>query len=176
MVRRVFFSFYYKDDAWRASQVRNMGTVEGDRPISDNDWEEVKRGGDAAIQRWIDNQLSGKSCVVVLVGKETSNRKWVKYEIEKAWNSGKGVVGIYIHNLEDQNKKQSSRGANPFSTFTLTYNNKKIKLSDIVKCYDPQYVSSQYTYRDIKENIADLVEEAIEIRNKYSVPSHNSLK
>ena len=27
--RRTFFSFRYKPDNWRASQVRNMGVVEG---------------------------------------------------------------------------------------------------------------------------------------------------
>ena len=35
-------------DNWRASQVRNMGVVEGSPAATDNDWEAVKRGGDAA--------------------------------------------------------------------------------------------------------------------------------
>jgi hypothetical protein len=30
--RKVFYSFHYMPDAWRASQVRNMGVVEG--PVS----------------------------------------------------------------------------------------------------------------------------------------------
>ncbi len=47
MARKVFFSFHYKPGCWRASTVRNIGTVEGNRPVSDNDWEEITRGGSA---------------------------------------------------------------------------------------------------------------------------------
>lgn len=89
MVRRAFFSFHYQRDAWRASQVRNIGVVEGNPSASDNKWEEVKRGGDVAIRRWIDEQLTWLSCTIVLMGAETASRQWVKYEIEKSWNDGK---------------------------------------------------------------------------------------
>ena len=75
--RRVFFSFHYEADAWRAAQVRNMGMVEDDEPVSDNDWEAVTRGGDAAIQRWIDGQMQGKSCAVVLIGSNTAGQTQV---------------------------------------------------------------------------------------------------
>jgi hypothetical protein len=73
MARKVFYSFHFDNDHWRASQVRNMGALEGNSELSDNDWEAVKRGGDAAIQRWIDGQMLGRSCAVVLVGSETAN-------------------------------------------------------------------------------------------------------
>src|SRR5947209_3168863 len=101
MARKVFFSFHYKPDNWRASQVRNMGLVEGNVPVSDNDWETVTRGGDNAIKKWIDDQLKGRSCAVVLVGANTAGRKWINYEITESWNSGKGLLGIHIHNLRD---------------------------------------------------------------------------
>ena len=45
MARRTFYSFHHKPDNWRASQVRNMGVIEGNRPVSDNDWEQIKKGG-----------------------------------------------------------------------------------------------------------------------------------
>ena len=45
MRRLIFCSFHYKPDNWRAGQVRSMGTVEGNEPVSDNDWEEVTGGG-----------------------------------------------------------------------------------------------------------------------------------
>jgi hypothetical protein len=59
MPRPVFYSFHYDADNARASQVRNMGLVDGNRPATDNEWEQVKRGGDAAIERWIKSELSG---------------------------------------------------------------------------------------------------------------------
>ncbi len=162
MARRVFFSFHYKPDSWRAAQVRNMGVIEGNVPVSDNDWEAVKRGGDKAIKAWIDGQLYGRSCTVVLVGEKTAGRKWIKYEIEESWDAGKGVVGIYIHNLEDSNGNQSQKGRNPFD-FTVGGE----KLSAVLKLYDPPYKSSSYVYNHIKENIANWVEEAIQIRKSY---------
>jgi len=163
MAKKAFYSFHYAADAWRASQVRNSGVLEGNAPVSDNDWEEVTSGGDDAIKAWIDSQMSGRSCAVVLIGSSTAGRKWIDYEIEKAWNSKKGLVGIYIHNLLDSNQKQSSKGSNPFSSFTLK--NGSVKLSSIVKAYDPPFTTSTYVYDHIKANLATWVDEAIDIRN-----------
>jgi hypothetical protein len=33
MARKAFFSFHYKPDGSRASQVRNMGMIEGNAPV-----------------------------------------------------------------------------------------------------------------------------------------------
>src|SRR5690242_11306160 len=97
MGRRTFFSFHYKPDCTRASLVRNIGAIEGNPAVSDNDWETITKGGDRAIQKWIDDQMSGKSVVCVLIGAQTSGRKWIDYEILTGWNSSKGLFGIYIH-------------------------------------------------------------------------------
>lgn len=163
MARRVFFSFHFKNDCWRTGQVRNIGKIEGNKPISDNDWEEVKKKGDKEIEKWIDGQIKGKSCTVVLIGEKTSGRKWIKYEIKKSWELGKGIVGIKIHNLKDSDGNQSSEGRNPFENFTV--NGKK--LSDIVKVYKPPYKKSTNVYKNIEDNIESWVEEAISIRDNY---------
>ncbi|MFH1515274.1 MAG: TIR domain-containing protein, partial [bacterium] len=84
MVRRVFYSFHYKPDNWRASQVREMGSIEGNKPATDNDWESITNSGEKAIQKWIDDSLSGRSCTVVLIGEKTAGRKWINYEIKKS--------------------------------------------------------------------------------------------
>ena len=117
--RRVFFSFHYEQDAWRTNQVRNAGVVEGDQTISPNQWEEVKRRGDKAIKAWIDQQLASRSCAIVLIGSQTASRRWIQYEIKSAWESGKGVVGVHVHNLKDKNGDQSPMGGNPFRRFTI---------------------------------------------------------
>ncbi|MCK9574097.1 MAG: TIR domain-containing protein [Candidatus Omnitrophica bacterium] len=165
MARRTFYSFHYKPDCWRASQVRNMGVIEGNAPVSDNDWEEITKGGDDAIQKWINDQLDGKSCSIILIGENTAGRKWIKYEIEKTWNDGKGVLGIHIHNLKDTTGNQSNRGRNPFEDFTMKRNSQK--LSSIVKVYNPPYSTSTDVYDYIKENLENWVEEAISIRENY---------
>lgn len=169
--RQIFYSFHYENDVMRVSQIRNIGVIEGNTPVSDNDWEQVKKGGDDAIKRWIDNNMSGRSCVVVLVGEKTAYRKWIKYEIEKAWNDGKGVVGIYIHRIKCARSIRSggngycNKGSNPFDEFKLTFNNGgSKKLSQIVECYNPDPYDA---YNDIAVNLEQLVENAIAIRNDY---------
>ena len=98
MGRRTFFSFHYDPDKWRVAQVRNIGVIEGNKPVSDNDWETVKRGGDKAIKKWIADQLKNRTCTIVLVGKNTADRKWINHEIKESWNAGKGVVSIATKN------------------------------------------------------------------------------
>jgi len=161
--RRTFFSFHYELDAWRAAQVRNMGLVEGNAPVSDNDWESVTRGGEGAIKRWIARQMRGRSCTIVLVGAKTANRKWINYEIKKSWNDGKGLVGIYVHGLKNQDGRIARKGRNPFGDIHVG----SLKLSSIVKCYNPQALNSTDCYAWIERYLDSIVEEAITIRSKY---------
>lgn len=177
--RQIFISFHYQNDNWRVQQVRNMWTVDGNPPASPNEWEEVKRKGKESIKNWINNAMRYRSCIVVLVGSETSRREWVHYEIERAWKEGKGIVAVHIHGLKDKEGKQSYKGDNPLSLFmidkTCNYIDKRknaidsneISLASVCKCYDTPYISSEYVYDYIKNNIEDWIEEAIEIRNKY---------
>lgn len=165
MARRVFYSFHYVPDNWRASQVRNIGAVEGNQPAKDNDWEIITKGGDKAIEKWIYDQMNGRSCVVVLIGTGTANRKWINHEIVKGWNAGKGVLGIHIHNLKNSEGKTSARGTNPFDYVTL--NSSGAKLSTVVKVYDPPGATSTDVYAHIKNNLEGWIETAIAIRAKY---------
>ncbi|MCS1411091.1 MAG: hypothetical protein M2R45_04287 [Verrucomicrobia subdivision 3 bacterium] len=161
--RQVFYSFHYKPDNWRASQVRNIGSVEGNRPATDNDWETVKKGGDSAIKKWIDDQMKHRSCTVVLVGEHTADRKWINYEIIKSWNDGMDVVGIHIHGLKDRYGYISKKGSNPFDYVSFTSGK---KLSSIVKCYDPPGTSSKDKYDRISKHLSNVIEEAIKIRRQ----------
>ena len=137
MARRAFYSFHYKPDNWRASQVRNMGVIEGNKPASDNDWEEITSGGDKAIEEWIDGQLSGKSVAIVLIGANTAGRKWIGYEIKKAWDDDKGVLGVYIHNLENSRGEQSTKDKNPFAVFKIGETNMSKIVINISRCCVP---------------------------------------
>ena len=158
--RRVFYSFHYAKDVMRASQIRQIGALEGNEPVSDNDWDEVKKKGKGNIGCWIDKNMEGRSCLVVLVGEETADREWVKYEIEHAWEKGMGVVGIYVHNIKDPRYGKSNQGHNPFENFTF----KGESFANIVKCYNPNPFDA---YNDIANNLSKWVEEAIRIRNNY---------
>lgn len=163
MARKVFYSFHYIPDCWRASIVRNIGAIEGNQPASDNDWESITSAGDAAIRRWIADQMKGRTCAVVLVGANTANRKWINHEIVKAWDDGIGVVGIRIHGLKDTDGNIAQPGSNPFDFIGLGNSGKK--LSSVVKCYNPAGSNSQERYAWIKSNLSAAVEEAIAIRS-----------
>jgi hypothetical protein len=140
-----------------------MGVIEGNVPASDNDWETVKRGGDAAIKRWIDGQLSGTSCTVVLIGAQTAGRKWINHEIVESWNQGKGVVGVHIHGLKDRSGLQSSHGQNPFGGLNVD----GTPMTSIVRAHVPPFYDSQQVYGHIRSNLGTWIEEAIAIRNRY---------
>lgn len=165
MARRVFYSFDYERDAIRVQQVKKMGVLAGQPVLSSNKWEEVTGGTKQGIKRWIDTQISDKSCVVVLIGRRTSEREWVQYEIVKGWNDGKGVVGVYIHNLADMIGKQTAKGSNPF--WNIQVGRRKVRLSTVVNAYDPPRSTSKGAYSWIEANLPAMVEEAIKIRKEF---------
>lgn len=160
--RQVFYSFHFDNDVFRVQQIRNMGVVEGNTPVSVNDWEAIKKKGDDAIKKWISDNMAYRSCIVVLVGEKTAGRRWVKYEIKKAWEDGKGLVGVYIHNLKDPKTGKCSKGENPFDQFTVRYDDGSTKkLSSIIECHNPNAADA---YNDIKNHIEDWIEDAIAAR------------
>lgn len=139
MARRVFFSFHYERDAWRAGQVRNSGLTTGQEAAGFWDaaaWEQVKRRGEGAIERWIDRQLAGTSVTVVLIGTETSQRQYVGYEIKASHEKGNGLLGVYIHNIRDQSQRIDLRGANPFDNWHIQQAGRTVLLSSIYPTYD----------------------------------------
>ena len=160
MRRPVFLSFCYDDDVTRVQLIRNMGMVEEQQILSPNDFEQVRRSGDAAIKRWIDNQLMYKQCVIVLVGENTANRPYVRYEIMKAKEKKIPMFGIYIHNLKDLSGRTSRQGKDPFVE-VLGYNSG-------YKCINPSHIDIDgcRAYNTIKSNISSWIEDAIR-DNKY---------
>ena len=112
MARRVFFSFEYEHDVSRANVVRNSWVTQGKEAagfIDAADFEEIKKGGDAAIKKWIRDQLRNTSVTVVLVGSHTCSSKYVKYEIEQSEERGNGLLGIDISKIKDLNGKTTER-------------------------------------------------------------------
>lgn len=141
-----------------------MQQVDKGSTFCDNDWEEVRFKSPSKIKEWIDSQMAMRSCIVVLVGAETSTRDWVKYEIEKAMELHKGIVGIRINKLKDKDGAQDREGPNPFyNIFTKS----RKRLSNFVTLFEPSYKTSTFVYSEIKENLEDLIEEAINNRNLY---------
>lgn len=160
MSRKIFFSFHYERDAWRAGQVRNSNVVASEDEygfIDAADWESIKKKGNAAIERWIEDQLKNTSVTVVLIGAETASREWALHEILKSWNRGNGVVGIRIHNIKDRDQNTDLAGRSPFDDFKLPNGT---LLSSICKTYD-------WVADDGRKNMGTWADEAANIRAKY---------
>lgn len=156
--RQVFYSFHFDNDVFRVQQIRNIGVLEGNTPVSANEWEDVKKKGDVAIEKWIDDNMKYRSCVIVLVGENTARRDWVKYEIIKAWKEKKGLLGIYIHNIKCLKNGKSNKGENPFDFIAMSDGS---KMSKYVNCYEPNSLDA---YNDIAANIDTWIEQAINSR------------
>ena len=110
--------------------------------------------------------MSTRSCVIVLIGSQTANRKWVNYEISKAWNDKKGLLGIYIHRILNQDRKVSTKGNNPFSYIKLQNGLTIANYPENVTAYDPPYTDSKGVYGYIKDHLEGWVEDAIKNRRQ----------
>lgn len=151
----VFYSFHFDNDVMRVQQIRNIGSIEGNAPTTPNEWEQLKRTGKKAVESWIDQNMKYKRCIIVLIGSDTAGRPWVEHEIIKAWNDGKALLGIHIHNLKCPRNGTSRKGRNPFDLIKFADGR---KLSSVVPCYDPSPINS---YREISNNIAGWIDHAI---------------
>lgn len=114
MAKSVFYSFHYARDVHRVQLARNINALEGQPLLNAQDWEQVRRRGDRAIEEWIDKEMAYKKAVIVLVGRETASRRWVQYEIKKAWDDRKPLLGVRIHGLSSMGTVDTA-GSSPFN-------------------------------------------------------------
>jgi hypothetical protein len=120
VARRVFFSFHYDRDIWRANQVRNCNVISGYDTagfFDHSEYEEAKKSGTDGIRRMIQRQLQYTTVTVVLIGSETAFRPWVKYELEQSIARKNGLLGIQIHHLQNHARQTSFRGFAPTVPF-----------------------------------------------------------
>ena len=139
MARRVFFSFHYARDVRRIQQVRNswVARAKGEaQPFYDAaEFEEAKRRA-GGIEAWIEDQLKGTSVTVVLFGRETYEREWVRHEIKRSYELGKGMLAIDVHNIKDPQTGVDQAGTNPLEYWNATINGQKTPFSRLYKSYD----------------------------------------
>lgn len=158
MSRNIFFSFHYQRDIFRVNIVRNHYLTKGGYNIAgywDHSlWESVKKEGDLAITRMINQGLKNTSVTVVLIGAETSTRRWVNYEVQKSHERGNGMIGIYIHNIHGINGYIDFPGRNPFDNFYITRNGQNVPLSQIYPTYDWVYDNGYNDFSKWVENAA----------------------
>lgn len=157
MARKVFFSFHYEKDAQRAAVVRNHAVTkeheEAAGYVDKVQWESIERQGDAAVRKWIAQQLSGTSVTVVLIGSETDSRKWVQYELQQSYVKGNGLLGVTIHNIRDFSRNTCMAGSSLFGVLGKDGNGSDVYFFSAAKTYD-------WVINDGYNNFGKWVEEA----------------
>jgi|SRR6218665_3201 len=116
MARRVFFSFHYQRDIFRANVVRNSWVTRDRETAGFFDaslWEDAQTRGEAAIRALIDEGLKNTSVTAVLIGLQTASRPYVDYEIDRSIAKGNGLLGIRIEKIRDINGDVDDAGPNP---------------------------------------------------------------
>lgn len=126
MAKRVFFSFHYKDvSEFRANVVRNHWLTKLDREICGyydaSIWEAAQKQGDIALKRLINTGLDLTSNTCVLIGSQTYERSWVRYELLKSFKKGNHIFGIHINSIKCKNQQTKIKGANPLDYVAVQY-------------------------------------------------------
>lgn len=172
MARRVFFSFHFQRDAWRANQIRHSWITKPDREsagfFDEAEQEEIKRATDEQVRRWIDDQLERTTVTAILIGEETASRKHVQYEIEKSFERGNALLGIRIHQLKNRYGETDRPGANPLEDYALKTGSGRVPLFNIFPTYD-------WKVDNGNENIGQWVEEAYQMGEQIPLEQRENL-
>lgn len=139
-MKNVFFSFHYDNDVNRANVVRNSWVIRGNKDagfIDKAEFEKIKAKGNKAVYDWIDEQLIGTSVTAVLIGQDTCNRDFVRYELQQSYKRGNKIIGIFIHNIKDMRTGLTSpKGNTTFGSLGKDYKGDDVYFYQIAKTYD----------------------------------------
>ncbi len=135
MARRTFFSFHYKPDVWRAWNVRNCWVVKPQeqeyRGFFDSSvFEASQKEGDDNLKAFLRDGLNNTSVTCVLAGTETWSRRWVRYEIVRSVVRGNGLLTVFIHGVENQERQTAAQGPNPLAQVGVYNANGKIYFAE----------------------------------------------
>ena len=104
--RSVFYSFHFDNDVMRTQQVRNIGALDLDEPVSATAWETVKSGGFKAVQNWIDANMNRRHCVIVLIGspnRPPAGRSGLNADRRGSFYREKRIAGCDNAQFDDSN-------------------------------------------------------------------------
>jgi hypothetical protein len=142
--RKVYFSFHF-DDIMRVNNVRNAWKIDHPdsslmRSFYDSSlWESRKLENPESIKRLIREGVEKTSVICVLVGSETSLRRWVRYEIARAVIDGRGLLAVHLNNLRHHaTTTVHPLGFNPLANMAVGKVQETIQLP-------PRYYLFEYT-------------------------------
>src|SRR6266576_2374280 len=112
---RVFFSFDYSEDLWRASVVRNRWIDDPSLAAGgfwDSRFVDGQPAESGAIDRFVDEQVDEADVTVVLIGAHTASCEHVLHAIRRSAELGRGMLGIYVDQCRNRYGSTGTRGRN----------------------------------------------------------------
>ncbi|MDV3936898.1 hypothetical protein CMT78_03850 [Elizabethkingia anophelis] len=101
----IFISHHGKDDHHvqnLKTRLKSKGFGVKNFSIDSTKHHNGRRPSDARIRRLLKIRIKAASTFICLIGKETHKRKWVDYEIRRAQQEGKKIIGIYTHGNKNE--------------------------------------------------------------------------
>ena len=136
---RVFFSFDYTDDLWRASVVRNHWIAEPSLAVG-GFWDPRFTVGPVpsapTLEQFVDEQVQAADVTAVLIGARTGSCDHVLHAIRRSAQTGRGLLGIYIDQCKNRYGSASARGRNPFDRVVVERDGQEVSMADSVPLYD----------------------------------------
>ena len=147
MAKKVFFSFHYQDVIdFRANVVRNHWIIkeknDGAGYFDKSIWEEAQRTSRLALKKLINSELIGTSVSCVLIGTNTYQLPWVRYEIFRSIYKCNKLIGVHINSIKGKDSKTKSLGLNPFNYTGIYFNADGSKYAFITR----ESISGNWTY------------------------------
>jgi hypothetical protein len=115
-IRRVYFAFSFEQDLFRVNQIRSQipaATFEQAGFFDPAEYERVSSGDKEATCRAIRERVAGTSVTLVLIGSDTAKRPFTHLGIEESIAHRNGLLGIYIHGMDDRDGGASLPGPAP---------------------------------------------------------------
>jgi antiphage defense system Thoeris ThsB-like protein len=117
--RKVYFAFRYKD-IMRVNNVRQSGKIGYDEERNPREfydrsiWEQRSISDPGSLKKIMREGVDHSSVVCVLVGTDTWQSRWVKYEIARSVIDTKGLLAVHINGLPHvQTRASEKSGFNP---------------------------------------------------------------
>lgn len=97
-MRNVFVSYVFEDHAYRDQVVdwANRNLLGAVKMVHEQD--DVRRHGAAAVTQHLRHIMREAAALLVLVGQDTHNRKWVDEEIRYCASAGKPIIWTRLPN------------------------------------------------------------------------------
>lgn len=136
-IHNVFIS-HYSGDVQRLRDLKNYLKEKGCKVRNssaeeDNDGGLIRNGkkvANSTIAKYLRARIKWSGTFIVIIGEHTHERPWVNYEIKKAHEMGKQIVGIYDWNCKDKVELPAAYkmyGGSPLGWGSIA------KLGDIIK-------------------------------------------